>query len=178
MAKTTLQRLVDAGVEFSDISRKQAESIVQSMVKAGEVGVTTPRRRCRHSSTVVVRPPRTCRREFSKQMTWLSERFDELEDRFEELAEKIAERVKAEMNSAAPAKKAPAKKTAAKKAPAKKTRCEEGSGQEDGCEEGSGQEDGCEEGSGQEGRGSEHPRRLIILWRLVDDSTPNSFGAS
>ncbi|MGB7880002.1 MAG: hypothetical protein WBL31_14665, partial [Ilumatobacteraceae bacterium] len=37
MEKNTLQRLVDAGVEFTDISRKQAESIVQSMVKAGEV---------------------------------------------------------------------------------------------------------------------------------------------
>ena len=37
MAKTTVQRLVDAGVEFSDISRKQAESIVKSLGKVGEV---------------------------------------------------------------------------------------------------------------------------------------------
>ena len=78
MAKTTLQRLVDAGVEFRNISRKQAESIVQSMVKAGEVGrddaekaVQTLLDRGRETSE-------NMQREFSKQMTWLSERFDEL----------------------------------------------------------------------------------------------------
>ncbi len=151
MAKTTLQLLVDAGVEFSDISRKQAESIVQSMVKAGEVrrsdaeqAVQTLLDRGRETSE---RLNDTLQKEFSKQVNWLSERFDELEDRFEELAEKIAERVKNE--TAAPAKKAPArsrrlrrrrlrprrlrrrrlrprrlpaKKAPAKKAPAKKAR--------------------------------------------------------
>ena len=37
MAKSTFQRLIDAGVEFTNITRKQAESIVKQMVKAGDV---------------------------------------------------------------------------------------------------------------------------------------------
>jgi polyhydroxyalkanoate synthesis regulator phasin len=128
MANTTVQRIVDAGADFSDMSRKQAESIVKALVKAGEVrradaekAVQTIVDRSRETSD---RLGDNVQREVSKQMTWLSERFDELEDRFEELAEKIAERVKTEIQSAqnkTPAKKAPAKKKAvAKKAPAKK----------------------------------------------------------
>jgi polyhydroxyalkanoate synthesis regulator phasin len=87
------------------------------MVKAGEVrrgdaekAVQTLLDRGRETSE---RFNDTLQKEFSKQVSWLSERFDELEDRFEELAEKIAERVKNE--TAAPAKKAPAKKAPAKR---------------------------------------------------------------
>ena len=100
---------------------------MQSMVKAGEVRRGDAEQAVQtlldHSSETSERLNETLQKEFSKQVNWLSERFDELEDRFEELAEKIAERVKNETAAPAkkaPAKKAPAKKAAAKKAPAKK----------------------------------------------------------
>ena len=117
MANPTVQRLVDAGTEFSDTLRKQAESIVKALVKAGELrradaekAVQTLMERGRETSD---RISTDVQREVSKQMNWLSERFDELEDRFEELAQKITERVKADVSAAqkkAPATKAPAKK--------------------------------------------------------------------
>ena len=37
MAKNTLQKLLNAGVQFTEMSRQQAESAVKTMVKAGEV---------------------------------------------------------------------------------------------------------------------------------------------
>ena len=37
MAKSTLQRLVDSGLQVSEMSRQQAESVVRQLVKAGEV---------------------------------------------------------------------------------------------------------------------------------------------
>ena len=125
MAQPRVQRLVDAGTDFSDASRKQAESIVKALVKAGEVrradaerAVQTLLDRSRETSD---RFSEDIQREISRQITWLSERFDELEDRFEELADRIAERVKANIEAGplkAPAKKAPAKKAAAPTTPA------------------------------------------------------------
>jgi polyhydroxyalkanoate synthesis regulator phasin len=130
MAKSTVQRLVDAGVEFTDMSRKQAESIVKSLVKAGEVrradadkAVQTLLDRSRETSDRVAD---SVQQELSRQMTWLSERFDELEERLDDLVETVAARVRSEIEAAqasvpAAAKKAPAKKTAAKKTTTKKT---------------------------------------------------------
>ena len=135
MATTMIQRLLDAGVEFTNLSKKQAEAIVSSLVNAGEVrkrdaeaAVQSLLDRTRETSTKLTE---TVQREVAKQLGWLSERFDELEDRFEEFAEQFAARtgianpLGGSDDAAAPAtattaKQAPAKKAAAKKAPAKK----------------------------------------------------------
>src|SRR6056297_321309 len=37
MAQSTLQRLLDAGMQFGEVSRKQAEGVVRALVSAGEV---------------------------------------------------------------------------------------------------------------------------------------------
>ena len=123
MAQNALQRLLDAGVEFTNISRKQAESIVSSLVKAGEVRRADAEQAVQdllaRGRETTDRLADSVQREVAKQIEWMSERFDELEDRFEELSERVQGGQPAKK---APAKKAPAKKKAAakKKAPAKK----------------------------------------------------------
>ena len=122
MANSSLQRLLDAGVQFGEVSRKQAESVVRQLVKAGEVPRTDAEKMVRElverGKDTSERMSEIIQREVSKQVSWMSERFDEIEDRFEDLSEKLGERVG---QKKAASKKAPAKKkAAAKKAPAKK----------------------------------------------------------
>ena len=127
MANSTLQRLLDAGVQFGEMSKKQAESVARQLVKAGEIQKRDTERlvndlveRGRETSD---RLSDAIQREVSKQVSWLSERFDDLEDRFEDLASSLAERVGNSEKSATDAAPAPAEKKAPvkKKAPAKKT---------------------------------------------------------
>ena len=37
METSPIQKLIDAGIQFSDVSKKQAEKIVSQLVKAGDV---------------------------------------------------------------------------------------------------------------------------------------------
>ena len=96
MAKSTFQRLIDAGVEFTNITRKQAESIVKQMVNAGDVrksdadkAVQELLSRGRETSD---KWNETVQRELTRQVNWMWDRFDELEDRFENLAETLTAR--------------------------------------------------------------------------------------
>ena len=97
MANSTLQRLLDAGVQFGEMSRKQAESVVRQLVKAGEVQRGDAEKLIgglvERGKDTSERLSEVIQREVSKQVTWMSERFDELEDRFEDLAESVAARV-------------------------------------------------------------------------------------
>ena len=102
MAQSSLQRFLDAGVQFGEMSRKQAESAVRQLVKAGEANrrdteklVADLVERGKETSE---RLSETIQREVSKQVSWMSERFDTLEDRFEDLAENLADRVGVLMN--------------------------------------------------------------------------------
>ena len=134
----TIQQLIDAGVEFTEVTRERADAFVKQLVDRGEVQRRDAERvvqelvdRGRETSERIAA---NVQREVAKQVASMSERFDELEKRFEALTEMLAERVpsasalvvvrktsakKAAAKKAA-AKKAPAKKAAAKKAPAKK----------------------------------------------------------
>ena len=134
----TIQQLIDAGVEFTEVTREEADAFVKQLVDKGEVQRRDAERvvqelvdRGRETSERIAA---NVQREVSKQVAIMSERFDELEKRFEALTEMLAERVpsasalvvvrktsarKAPAKKAAAAKKAPAKKAAAK-APAKK----------------------------------------------------------
>ena len=138
----TIQQLIDAGVEFTEVTRERADAFVKQLVDKGEVQRRDAERivqelvdRGRETSERITA---NVQREVAKQVAIMSERFDELEKRFEALTESLAARVpaagvvvkasatrvartpakKAAKTSAA--KKAPAKKAAAKKAPANK----------------------------------------------------------
>ncbi len=124
MAKSTLQRLIDAGVEFTNMTRKQAESIVKQLVKAGDVRRADADKAVQEllsrSKETSDRWSEGFQRELSKQVNWMSERFDELEDRFEDLAETLTARVEQSADGAAEKKAAAKKKAASKKTSSKK----------------------------------------------------------
>ena len=99
MAKSPIQKFLDAGVQFTDLSRKQAEGLVRSLVKSGDV-----RRKDAEQmvQTLVDRGRDTTERiasmvqqEVARQFAAFSEQFDELEDKIEAIADhltKAAER--------------------------------------------------------------------------------------
>ena len=144
MAKNSLQKLLEAGVQFGEMTRQQAEGAVQRLVKAGEVRrsetekmVQTLLERGRETAAQLAA---TVQDEVTKQLGWLVARFDDLEGQVQSVVGRLAPggssgeapapvtaaAEKAAANTApakkkAAAKKAPAKKkAAAKKAPAKK----------------------------------------------------------
>jgi len=110
VATSTIQRLIDSGLQFGEMSKQQAEQLVKQLVKIGDVQKKDAEKtinaivaRGRETSEQIAE---TVQREVSKQVTWLSERFDDLENRFEELAESITDRVNGgDSDEAAPAKK-------------------------------------------------------------------------
>ena len=128
-----LKRMLDAGMQFTEMSQEQAEKLVKEFVKAGQA-------RRKDSSELVqqlVDRGRTAteqwvsaaQSEIGKQLNRFAGRLDEVESRVEELAARIgltspvkkAPVKEAAPAAAAPAKEAPAKKAApTKKAPAKK----------------------------------------------------------
>ena len=118
MATNFIKRLIDAGTQFGETSRDNAERVVNEMVKAGKV-----RRRDAEQTiqTLVERGRETSERilsmvqaEVSKQLRSLAERIDDAEDRIESLASDLAKASKSAAAKAAPVKKAaPAKQAAA-----------------------------------------------------------------
>jgi polyhydroxyalkanoate synthesis regulator phasin len=133
MAKSPLQKFIDDGIEWSQLTGKQLDDVARQLSKAAdlrrrdaEAFVQSVVDRSREASARVTD---TLGRQLSRQLDWLSERFDELEDRVEDLADQVARSTGArnpddddehESTDPAPAKKAPAKKAPAKKAPATK----------------------------------------------------------
>ncbi len=135
MSNSTIKKFLDAGTQFTEMSKKQAESLVKTLIKSGEM---QRKDADKVIQKLVARGKETTdkisalvQHEVAKQVTAFSDRFDEMEDRVEALAKSVrgrASKVAATPAptqtpaAAAPAKKAPAKKAAAKKtaAPAKK----------------------------------------------------------
>ena len=129
---TLFKRLLDAGMQFTEMTQEQAERIVKELVKSGEarkkdsekmVEELLSRGREAGGSAVA-----SMQSELTKQLGKFAGRLDDIEARVEELAKKLGVSGKAAPAPApapapakkAAAKKAPAKKAAAKKAPAKK----------------------------------------------------------
>ena len=133
MAKNSLQRLLDAGVQFGEMSRKQAEAVVKQLVKAGtvrrseaEASVQALLDRGRETAAAI---GESVQREVTKQLGWLIKRVDELEDELESMVGRFSpsaspkEEPMASSNGATteaatrtPAKRrAPAKTTGARK---------------------------------------------------------------
>ncbi|MFK7918431.1 MAG: hypothetical protein AB8G14_10165, partial [Ilumatobacter sp.] len=76
MAQSSLQRLLDAGVQFGEMSRKQAEGVVRQLVKAGDVQRRDTEKLV---ASLVERGKDTSdrlsdiiQREVSKQVSWMS----------------------------------------------------------------------------------------------------------
>jgi len=116
----SFQRYIDAGVAFTNMTRKKAEALVSELVKNGDLQTDEARARVdellergRQGTEVIVAAVRS---EVSRQLDAVG--IANLED----LAAQVAALLGRSDSKAkkAPAKKAPAKKAAAKKAPAKK----------------------------------------------------------
>jgi polyhydroxyalkanoate synthesis regulator phasin len=93
MAKSTLKNYIEAGAQFTEMPRQQAEAFVKGLVKSGEI-----RRRDAEVllQTLLARGRETSDRftalvqaEVARQVTAMSERFDELERRLEALSASI-----------------------------------------------------------------------------------------
>ncbi len=119
------QRYIDAGVNFTQVSRAWAEELVQDLVKSGAVQrkeaqakVEELVERSRKSSESLLN---VVRDEVAHQLQSLG--ISSVEDLATQVAAVLGRSASAAKKAAAkkaPAKKAPAKKAAAKKAPAKK----------------------------------------------------------
>ncbi|MEK7426560.1 MAG: hypothetical protein AAB131_22280 [Actinomycetota bacterium] len=126
---TIVKKMLDAGVQFTEMSQSSAEKLVSEFVKAGQLrkkdaGKTVQELvdRGRSSTEQLLSVVQS---EVAKQLARFADRVDGIEDRIEDLAKSVgamAKRTAAPAPAAAaPAKKAPAKKSPAKKAPAKKS---------------------------------------------------------
>ena len=106
-----LKRLLDAGMQFTEMSQGQAEKLVKELVKNGEARRKDSEQlvhqlvgRGRSATEQVVSAVQA---ELTKQLGKFASRLDEIEGRVEELAQKVGI---ASKKAAAPVKKAPVKK--------------------------------------------------------------------
>jgi polyhydroxyalkanoate synthesis regulator phasin len=125
MAKrSTLQQLMDSGVQFTEMSRKQAESAVKSWVKAGQVRRSEAEANVQmlleRGKETAAQIAEAVQAEVTKQLGWLANRVDDLEEQIEGFVSRLTPGQAAAPAKRTAAKKAPAKRTAAKKAPVKK----------------------------------------------------------
>src|SRR3990170_6544302 len=118
MAKNPIQNLIDSGLQFTEMQRKEAEKVVKKLVKSGEV------RRAEAEKTVqslIEKGKETSasiaaliKAEVTKQLGWLANRVDEVEDQLEGLVSRVSgggdAKPAAAPTAATPAKKAPAKR--------------------------------------------------------------------
>jgi polyhydroxyalkanoate synthesis regulator phasin len=125
MAKSTIEKLIEAGLQFTEMSKKQADAFVQKLVNAGDVQRQEAER---ITQILIERGRETSERisslvqaEVSREVGWVSERFDELEEQLETLAEKVGETVPGLGRAGGGTRKSTARKSAAKKSSAKKS---------------------------------------------------------
>ena len=140
MANSTLKNYLEAGMQFTEMSKKQAEAFVSNLVQSGDVRrkdaermVESVIRRSRETSE---RLAAVVQAEVAKQLKAFSARFDEVEQRVEAMAASViggtgvassgASRTSAAASAPAAAttggaKTSSAKKSAAQKSTAKKS---------------------------------------------------------
>ncbi len=128
MAPNMIKRLLDAGMQFTEMSQSSADKLVRDLVHNGQLrrkdAEKTVQQLLERGRTTSEQLVATVQAEVNKQVARVTDRLDGIEHRLEELASKLG--VGQPVAPAAPAKpdateKAPvAKASAAKKAPAKK----------------------------------------------------------
>jgi polyhydroxyalkanoate synthesis regulator phasin len=146
MPTNPLKQLLDNSIQLTELSRKQLEEAVNSLVRAGAVNRSdsdaTVQSLLERGRQVATQISDAVQAEVSRQLGWLANRVDDIEDQLESFVSRMspgrgaatkattrqaattAKKTSATKSSTkkAPAKrKAAAKKTAAKKAPAKKS---------------------------------------------------------
>ena len=127
-----LKRWLDTGMQYTEMSQKNAEKLVSDFVRAGQVrrkdAEKTVKQLVERGRTTTEHVVSLIQSEVSKQLGRFAKRLDDVEARVEDVAGNFG------LGSKTPAKKAPAKKAAgpsgvakvavkkasAKKAPAKK----------------------------------------------------------
>jgi polyhydroxyalkanoate synthesis regulator phasin len=128
MAKSSIKKFIEAGVQFSEMSRDKAEEIVRKMVKSGDLRAKDAEQTIQ---TLVDRGRETTERiaagvqaEVAKQLAVLQTQFELLESKLESLTGRgsgpAPEPAPPEPAPVATVSKARAKKSAAKKSAAKK----------------------------------------------------------
>ena len=129
MADSPIKKFLEAGVQLSDVSRKQAEAVVKTLVKAGEVRrkdgeelVQTLIERGRETSEHIAA---AIQKEVAKQVDALKAQFEGVEARVDELSRQL--RGDATPTEKAPAQQGSAKPASAKQARAKQARAKPGS---------------------------------------------------
>jgi polyhydroxyalkanoate synthesis regulator phasin len=152
MAKSSIKKFIEAGVQFSEMSRDKAEEIVRKMVKSGDLRAKDAEQTIQ---TLVDRGRETTERiaagvqaEVAKQLAVLQTQFELLESKLESLTGRgsgpapepappepapvatvsKARTKKSAAKKSAAKKKSVTKKTAAKKSAAKKTAAKKSSG--------------------------------------------------
>jgi polyhydroxyalkanoate synthesis regulator phasin len=139
MPTNPLKQLLDNSIQLTELSRKQLEEAVNSLVKAGAVNRSdsdaTVQSLLERGRQVATQISDAVQAEVSRQLGWLANRVDDIEDQLESFVSRVspgrgattsttAKKTSATKAGAkkAPAKrKAAAKKASAKKAPAKKS---------------------------------------------------------
>jgi polyhydroxyalkanoate synthesis regulator phasin len=89
-----VQKLLEAGVQFGEMSRQQAENAVKNLVKAGEIRrseteamVQSLMERGRATAAAVTE---AVQNEVSRQLGWLANRVDDVEDQLEALVTRLS----------------------------------------------------------------------------------------
>jgi len=116
-----LKKMLDAGMQFTEMSQKQAEKLVKEFVKAGQARKKDSDELVRQivdrGRTLSEQVVASVQAEAAKQMSKFAGRLDEIEVRVEALAAKVGMAPKATTESAAaPATVAPATPKAAEPA--------------------------------------------------------------
>ena len=190
MPTNPIQSVIDSGLQFTEMQRKEAEKLVKKLVKAGEVRsaeadktVQSLIERGKQTSAQIAE---LIKSEITKQFGWLADRVDEVEDQLESLVSRVSGRggEAPKPAASAPAKKAPAaRKTAVRKAPAKKATAKKAPAKKATAKKAHRQEGDRQEGDRQEDDRGPQGFRLQLTparrWPPGGASTPNSFaGAS
>ena len=128
-----LKRLLDTGMQYTEMSQKNAEKLVSDFVKAGQVrrkdAEKTVKQLVERGRTTTEHVVSLIQSEVSKQLGKFAQRLDDVEARVEDVASNFGLGSKSAAKkapaavvrpAAPPAKKAPAKKAPAKKATVKK----------------------------------------------------------
>ena len=135
MPTNVLQNMIDSGLQFTEVQRRQAEKVVRELVKSGEIRraeaaktVENLIERGRETSMMIAE---VVRAEVARQLDWLGSRVDGLEDQLEAVVSRfsggggrsatVPATTTATAASVAPAKAAATKRAPARKAVAKKS---------------------------------------------------------
>ena len=124
MPTNPLKQLLDNSIQLTELSRKQLEEAVNSLVRAGAVNRSdsdaTVQSLLERGRQVATQISDAVQAEVSRQLGWLANRVDDIEDQLESFVSRVSPGRGAATTSGRSAASTTAKKTSATKAGAKK----------------------------------------------------------